>query len=63
MSKDLKIAGGGSVYLVIPVSEAGREWIAETAPEDARFLGRGMAVEWRYLDGVIEAAREAGLEV
>ena len=63
MKRDLRVYGAGSVYLVYPVSEAGKKWLEETAPEDAQFLGDAMAVEHRYIAGVVEAAREAGLEM
>ncbi len=58
---DLKIHGEGTIFMVHPQTERGRRWIEETAPVDAQFLGNAMAVENRYLEGVIEAAIDAGL--
>lgn len=60
---DLIVWNGGSLMMVRPVSEAGKRWLDETAPDNAQFLGDSMAVEWRYIEGVVEAAREDGLTV
>jgi hypothetical protein len=60
---DLLIENHGTIWLVRPVTDAAIQWLKDTAPEDAQFLGYAMAVETRYLDGVIEAARNDGLEV
>lgn len=60
---DLIVWNGGSLMMVRPVSDAGKEWLDQTAPDDAQFLGDSMAVEWRYIEGVVNAARDAGLEV
>lgn len=67
MSKncDLYVSGspGGSVYLLTPVSEAGQEFIDNRIPEDAQFLGKSVAVEFRYIDLVVEGARSEGYDV
>lgn len=60
---DLLVHRGGSVYLVMPLTNAGYDWLEETAPEGALFHGQSMAVEHRYISGVVECARDAGLEV
>lgn len=60
---DLITFNGGSVWLVRPVTEEGRAWLGQTAPDDAQWLGESLAVEPRYLEGVVEAARADGLEV
>lgn len=53
----------GSVCLVRPLSSRAAKWLAETAPEDAQYFGRALAVEPRYLDGVVAAIQEAGGKV
>lgn len=60
---DLRVENHGSLMLVRPLTDAGKEWLKETAPDDAQFMGAAMAVEPRYVGGVIYAAIEAGLEV
>lgn len=58
---DFSVTNCGSLFLVHPLTKAARTWLDETAPDDARFMGTAMAVEPRYLEGVKEAALEAGL--
>jgi hypothetical protein len=60
---DFKLENHGSLFLLRPSNEAARMWLQDTAPEDAQFLGPAMAIEHRYVEGVIEAARNDGLEV
>ena len=60
---DLTVVNHGSIFTVIPQTKPGHQWLQDTAPEDAQFFGAGMVVEPRYVEGVVNAAREAGLEV
>jgi hypothetical protein len=60
---DLRVSGGGSVYLLVPVSDAGREWMTEHLPQDAIGLGDGVAVEHRYMSDILEGIADAGLVV
>jgi hypothetical protein len=60
---DLMVEDHGSIMLVRPISDDGRAWLNETAPEDAQFFGGAMVVEPRYIEGVIDAAQSAGMEV
>ncbi len=59
--RDLEIENHGSVCLIRPVSEVGRAWLDATAPEDAQFFCGAMAVEPRYVEGVVAAALDADL--
>ncbi len=60
---DLSLENYGSLFLVRPNTAAGKGWLRETAPEDAQFMGEAMAVEPRYVEGVVNAAQESGLSV
>jgi hypothetical protein len=60
---DIYVEDHGSVWLFRPITDAGKEWLKNTAPEDTQFLGNAMAVEPRYAGGVIHAAKSDGLEV
>ena len=60
---DFILENHGSIVLMRPNTRAGRSWLDDTAPEDAQFLGDAMAVEPRYVEGVITAAISDGLEV
>ena len=62
-SADLGIENHGSIFLVRPLTPAGQEWLDSTAPEDAQFMGNAMAVEHRFIEGTVEAARNDGLTV
>jgi hypothetical protein len=61
--RDLKVIDHGSIVLVRPDTKAAREWLEATAPEDALYWCSALVVEPRYVAGVVECAREAGLEV
>lgn len=53
----------GSIILMRPLDDAARTWLRETAPEDAQFMGDALAIEPRYVEGVLEAFRDAGGQV
>ncbi len=57
---EFAVENHGSIALVLPLSDAAKEWLFETAPEDAQFMGSAMAVEPRYLQGVIAAIENDG---
>jgi hypothetical protein len=64
---DFRVDNHGSIALFVPLNQTARDWLTETAPEDAQWWraieGSAMVVEPRYVQGVIDAAQEAGLEV
>lgn len=62
-SADFMFSHQGSLVMVYPITEAAKEFLTRTAPEDAQFLGDAMAVEPRYLDGVREAIKSEGLTI
>ncbi len=62
-SVDFEISGGGTVYLLRPLTGAAHAWIAEHLPTDALRLGDAVAVEWRYIGDVVGGAIADGLRV
>lgn len=60
---DFTISGGGTVYLLTPVSDAACEWVEDHLAPDRQYLGEGIAVEHRYIRDIIEGARRDGLVV
>jgi len=60
---DFAISGGGTVYLLHPLTRAARTWLAEHLPVDAMRLGNAVAVEWRYIGDIVGGAIGAGLVV
>ena len=53
----------GTVWLVWPLSIQATDWLHETAPEFALFFHDALAVEPRYIVGVLQAITEAGFGV
>lgn len=62
---DLTIARtGGTICLVRPKTVAGKDWLDETAPEDATFWGGALVLGHpRFIEGVMVAAHESGLSI
>jgi len=60
---DFMIHGGGTVYLLTPVSQRGEDWATEHLPADAQRLGSGIAVEHRYIQAIAEGIHGDGLKI
>ena len=61
---DLSVQNHGSIFLLVPESDLGREWIAERIPEDATRWGEdAVVVEHRYIADIVQGAINDGLEV
>jgi len=60
---DFIVSGGGSVYLLLPCSDAAQAWADEHLPEDAQHLGRAIAVEHRYISDIVAGIQADGLTV
>ena len=58
--RDFRISNQGSIMIVVSNTKSAKLWLLHSSPGDAQFWGGGMAVEPRYLDGVIDAAESAG---
>ena len=59
---DYEISGGGSIFIVIPLSAEARENL-ENGVGEARWWAGGVAVEHRYLGSLVEQLREEGWSV
>lgn len=53
----------GSLWLARPMDDAARQWLKETAPEEAQFFGDALAMEPRYVEGFENAVVDAGGEL
>jgi hypothetical protein len=60
---DFRVTGGGSVFLLHPVSKAAKAWASEHLPEDAQRFGNAVVVEHRYISDVVHGAMADGLTV
>jgi hypothetical protein len=58
---DLLVHGGGTVYLLRPVSPAGAAWVEQHIPDDATWFGGAVAVEHRFIGPIVEGATGDGL--
>ena len=62
MCVDFELSGGGTVYLLRPVSRAAHNWVEDHLPDDATWFG-GAVVEHRYIGPIIGDAICDGLVV
>ncbi len=60
---DIQLQNHGSLRLVRPVTDAGREWIDENVDSEAQWFGGALAVEPRYVQAIVEGMQLDGLEV
>jgi hypothetical protein len=60
---DLTVQNEGSLYLLRPVSDAGREWIGEYIPDGAQRWRDAVAVEHRYIEAIVCGAAADGMVV
>lgn len=60
---DFSVSGEGSVYLLTPNTPRAEAWAAEHLPSDAQTLGRGIAVEHRYIADIVAGIQRDGLSV
>jgi predicted thioesterase len=60
---DLRVNNHGTIFLVHPLSDAGREWVQEHLPADAQRFGEAVVVEHRYIADIVDGATNDGLEV
>jgi hypothetical protein len=61
--EDFQISGGGTLYLLHPMSESAKQWVDEHLPKDALTLGEAVAVEHRYISNIVDGILEDGLTV
>lgn len=63
MATDFRVSGGGSLYILSPLTEAARDWVAEHIGDDAQTFGGGIAVEHRYIGDIVDGIQCDGLTV
>lgn len=60
---DAELENHGSIFLLRPVSEHGRDWIRDNIGDEAQYFGRAVVIEPRYVESIVHGIREAGLAV
>jgi len=63
MRVDFELSGGGTVYLLRPVTRAAHNWVEEHLPTDATWWCGAVVVEHRYIGPIIGDAIGDGLAV
>ena len=57
----------GSLVILIPMSELGRDWIDESLPHDTPLWGSaanpGVVIEARYFEDIFRGIENDGLEI
>jgi len=60
---DFSLANRGSISILQPLTDAGREWIGEHIPSDALTWCGGIVIEHRLVDDIVCGIECDGLEV
>jgi hypothetical protein len=63
MTADVRVIGGGSVFLFVLATPEARAWVDEHVSEDRQMLGRGLAVEHRYAAALAAGMQADGLTI
>jgi hypothetical protein len=63
MGVDFELSGGGTVYLLRPVSRPAHNWVEEYLPANATWFADAIVVEHRYIGPIIGGAIGYGLVV
>ena len=63
MEADVRIIGGGSVFLFLLLTPEAAAWVAERVSGDRQMLGRGLAVEHRYAAALAADMLKDGLGI
>lgn len=61
--RDFEVRGHyGSLVLVVPLTQAARDWVTENVEETAQWFGGALVVEPRYAPTLVKGMRDDGLE-
>lgn len=58
---DILFENYGSLFLLRPVSHAGKTWLDNNIADDAQMLGEAVACELRYVEDILRGASADGL--
>ena len=60
---DIEVQNHGSIILLVPLTDAGDQWLHENTGEEATWYGGALAVEPRYVTDIVDGAVGDGLVV
>jgi hypothetical protein len=63
MSADIQARDEGTLWLVKPLSPAGKNWLDENIQDEALVWGDAIVIEHGFIQSVIEGIIADGLEV
>jgi hypothetical protein len=63
MSADIQARDEGTLWLLKPISAAGKNWLDENIQDEALVWGDAIVVEHGFIQSVIEGIVADGLEV
>lgn len=65
MMFDFNVFGlrGDTVFILCANNDEAKAWLDENVQDDAQYFGRGIVVEHRYLDDLLEGIRGEGFTV
>ena len=58
---DVLVRNEGAVFLFCPLTSDGKQWIEEHVQTDALWFGSALVVEHRFLWGLAQGMKDAGL--
>jgi len=60
---DATVENHGSIALLRPHTRAARDWVRDNVEDTAHYFGAALAVEPRYVAGLVEGMTAAGLVI
>lgn len=60
---DIEVINRGSVFLLMPLTDAGKQWTIALDADSWQYFGDAVAVDHRYVLALIDAAIDDGLEI
>jgi len=61
ITPDILVRNEGTVFLFCPLTSRGKEWIDQHVQSDALWFGSALVVEHRFVWGLAQGMRDAGL--
>jgi hypothetical protein len=58
---DFSVANHGSIFIISPLTDSAKDWIAENVSDESQWFGGGLVVEHRYVDTLVEGMENDGL--
>lgn len=60
---DFRVIGEGSVYLLLPMTDAANNWCDDHLPEDAPMMATSYAIEHRYIQDISAGILRDGMTI